>query len=347
MKKTTRILFILLCVVVMAFALMGCSAGAPKYEPSDPSTFTISVDSVTEKLEEFLSDDREERTSYSDGERNAAAYLRDTLVGYGYTDDGTEETGMIRRFTTKEQVTNNNGTTSTIERSSQNVVAVYEPSALPGTHKNVIVGAYYDNRYSSLSGGNGTKSNGALSNGTGVAALLAISEYLQTEKPKLDFSVTMVFFGASAVNNVGVSKYYDQMTAEEKTNTVLMIELQRLGVDHVYAYTDSRETKRETFFDGVAEKSGLEIYKITQQSPAISGITGGLNGIPYYQWAMNGTFAVFFNHNIPTLNLVGANWETFGLTDNESSDNDDIELTAHATLENLQKLYPDYGEKIA
>ncbi len=359
MKKFTRVLCILMCVAA-TLALFGCAdSGAPNYKKSDPSTFAVSVESVVQKLDGFMQG-RSDRTSYTEAEKSAAEYLRDTLVGYGYADgpatdgsdggegslpslptedDSASSLGMIREFSVNDE--------GGLKLISRNVVAVYNADSASG--KNVVIGAYYDNFYSTPyaeSKRKGTKSAGALSNGSGVAALLAIAEYLQTEKPALDYSVTLAFFGASSVNNAGVKSFYDKMTASEKRGTVLMIELQRLGVDHVYAFSDARETKREPFFDGIAAENGLDIYKVTQKSPVITDVSG-LNGIPYFQWAMYGNFGVFFNHNIPTLNIVGANWETLDLTDRESSDNDDMEFTERDTLSNLKKYYPDYGEKIA
>ncbi|MCH5163046.1 MAG: M28 family peptidase [Clostridiales bacterium] len=363
MKKLTRVLFILLSVVVAAFALVGCSdPGAPAHKIADSSTYTISVESVEQKLDEFMSSGRFDRTRYTSAEADAAEYLARELAKYGYVKPAApqepDEPEEPEELEEPEEPEPDAGWETLVQPfdiksddrvlTSQNIVAVYEPEGIPESHKNVVIGAYYDNCYDAPyeGDGTGTRSHGALSNGTGVATLLAIAEHLQIEKPVLEYSVTIVFFGASALRSLGASEFYSGMTAQEKTNTVLMIELQRLGVDHVYAYCDSRETKREKFFDGIAKENGLDIYKVTQKSPAITSFSA-LNGIPYYQWAMNGDFAVFFNHNIPTLNLIGANWETIDLTDAESAKNDSVELTEKDTLANLKKLYPDYGKKMA
>ncbi len=354
MKKFTRIFCILMCAAAAVLSLVGCAdAGEPEYKIADPSTFAVSVESVEQKLDGFMQG-RDDRTSFTDAEEEAAEYLRDTLVGYGYADlpasepeggegesdgdNGKEPVGMIREFTVN---------IGSLVLKSRNVVAVYGDAEK--SDRNVIIGAHYDNFYRTPyadSKRKGEGSPGALLNGTGVAALLGIAEYLQVQKPSLDFTVTLVFFGASSRYNYGVTEFYENMSAREKTGTMLMIELQRLGVDHVYAFSDARETKRQPFFEDVARRNGLDIYKVTQKSPVITEATA-LGGVPYYQWAMTGNFGVFFNHNIPTLNLIGANWETLDLTDRESKDRADVCYTEKDTLSNLKADHRDYGFKIA
>jgi len=331
-KKISKLFAIIACVLAAAFALFGCSA-APKGVATEPH-YAIAPGVMEKTLEEFVTD-REDRTRYTKGEAYAAEYLADKLASYGLADARIEE------FTAEE-----NGKTGLVSR---NVIAVYRPDGLPDHAKNVVIGAFYDNCHSTpyADGEKGNGSHGALSNGTGVATALAVAEYLGAAKPEFEFTVTFVFFGASAVSFTGARYYYEkQMTSDEKLNTVLMIELQRLGVDNVYAYCDSRETKREGFFDRIAADGGLDVRKATQKSPNMIGMYA-LNGVPYFHWAQNGRFKVFFDANIPTLNLVGANWETIDLTDTESADEANLEYTENDTLAKLKAAHPDYGEKMA
>ena len=120
-----------------------------------------------------------------------------------------------------------------------------------------------------------------------------------------------------------------------------MVELQRLGFEHVYAFSDERKSSREPFFDGVAADNKLDIYKPTQKSPIMTGMYA-LEGIPFYRWAHTGIFAPFFNSGIPTLNLVGADWETLDVTDN-----DRVTITSADTYANMLKNYPKYAENTA
>lgn len=322
-------------VAVSAFIFTGCAdGGAPKHEIDySGANHAISASVMEQKLEEFMNG-REDRTSFTKWESAAADYLYETLVSYGYDDARIEE------------ITVTDGKSAT-RLESQNVIAAHK-SASDGA-KNVVIGAYYDNWYSTPYKGAaaGTKGDGALSNGTGVATLLAVAEYLKSENIKLGFDVSIVFFGASATTVTGASYYYEEhMTAAERRNTVLMIELQRLGGDHIYAFSDARKTKREGFFDGIASANGLDIYKPTQKSPVMT-MAYSLDGIPYLQWAHTGVYSVFFNKSVPTLNLVGGNWETIDMTDAEFADRSSVSFTKNDNMEVLKEYCPDYGDKMA
>ncbi|MCM1367226.1 MAG: M28 family peptidase [Roseburia sp.] len=334
MKKYVKVLLIVFAVVFSLLSLSACAdAGAPDHDVSDPR-YSVSASSLESKLEDFLSA-CENRTTYTDGERRAAEYLNEQLVGYGYDDVG------IREFSVSESA-EIDGVTQEKRVNSRNVVAVYS-SGDGDARKNVILCAYYDNRYSQPFSGavGGFGASAALSNGTGVATLLEIAEYLQSEKPALDFDVTIAFLGASALSDIGAQRLYNDMTSKQREATVLVVELQRVGAEHIYAFSDARKTERETFFDGISADNGLDIYKVTQKSPVITGMSA-LNGVPYFQWAHSGVFPVFFNAGIPTLNVVGADWETNNLTDNDT-----VSFTENDTLKNLKDSNPEYADSMA
>ncbi|MCH5351567.1 MAG: M28 family peptidase [Clostridiales bacterium] len=326
--KKTRFVIIVLCIVLAAFALISCGEpGAPEHTVSS-SNYTVKTSTVEQNLEEYVKN-HPDRTAATDGEENAAIYLLEKLDGYGL--DSAEMT----EFTYTE---NNKSKTS------RNVSAVYKEE---GATKNVIIGAYYDNCYGLVSSVSKEpiEVEGALANGSGVAAALAVAEYLGGTHDELGFNVTLAFFGSSAIGDVGAREFYKSMSRTGKENTVLMVELQRLGVDHVYAYSGPG-TKREAFFARVAKDNEYNIYKTTQKSPHIVNMRV-LDGVPYYEWAQTGLYNCFYNGGIPTLNVVGANWETISLTDKESANNPDIAFTSADTFSNLKRLYPDYGSKIA
>lgn len=332
MKKSFRIISLILCVVIAALFMIACSDhGAPEHDTSSPD-YAVSASDLTTELNSFMSKNID-RTTYTDGERAAATYLFNRLLDMGYTDVG------LQNFTaTENEVTDLN---------SQNVVARIGSTA--ANAKNVIIGTYYDNRYSSpYNGVTGDGGEGAMAGGTSVATLLAVAKYFaENDVPALDsVSVTIVFFGASYASNHGAREYLEKMTENEYKNTVLMIELQRLCGDHLYAFSDARETEREKFFDRIAADNGLNVYKPTSKSPMITGLSA-LQGVPYYQWAHGGVFGVFFNAGLPTLNLVGANWESANLSDIESASRDNISYSENDTLHNLKRYYPDCAEKMA
>lgn len=333
MKNKFKIISILVCVIVCMFALTACAPGpgAPEYDTSAPN-YAISESELQSEFDLFITG-REDRTSFTAAEMNAALYLQSRLIEFGYNDVALQE------FKTSEGGTNN--------LESQNVVARYA-SGEGDDVKHVVIGAYYDNRYSSAyKNDTEYRSAGALANGTGVATLLCIANYFMQSKPELGFDITFVFFGGSFVTDAGSRAFLrDGLTKTERENTVLMVELQRLGVDHVYAFSDERKTEREAFFDSVAQNNALDIYKPTQKSPIIPGVSS-LEGVTYYRWAHNGLFSPFFESGIPTLNLVGANWETIDFTDTESSVNANIACTSEDNADTLKRLYPDYAQKMA
>ncbi|MDE7163895.1 MAG: M28 family peptidase [Clostridiales bacterium] len=332
MKKSFRALSLILCVVIAALCLVACSDyGAPKHDTSAPD-YAVSTADLTTELNSFMSENLN-RTTFTDGEKAAATYLTNRLLEMGYSDVGLQE------FSTTENEVSN--------LKSQNVVAHIGSTA--ANAKNVIIGTYYDNRYSSpYNGAKGDGGEGAMLGGSSVATLLTVANYLVNNKSALgsDLRVTIVFFGASYVSNDGARAYLDKIAENEYKNTVLMIELQRLCGDHLYAFSDARETAREKFFDKIAADSGLNIYKPTSKSPMITGLSA-LNGVPYFQWSHSGLFGTFFNAGIPTLNLVGANWESANLSDIESASHDDISYSESDTLHNLKRFCPDYAEKMA
>lgn len=330
-KKPIKIFAIATAMFFAAALMFACSdPGAPDVVANNP-VYAVSANEIESEFDLFMQSCKD-RTSFTQKELDAAQYIRGRLVLFGYTD------AVIKDFSATES-----GVSGLI---GHNVVTHYQGSQ-DADAKNVIIGAYYDNRYSAAyTGAEIYKSDGALAGGTSVAALLRIANYLMSEKPQLGFNVTVAFFGGSCVSTAGADAFLKDMTGSEYQNTVLMIEMQRLGVDHVYAFSDVRPTARETFFDGISEQNGLNIYKVTQKSPLMNGVST-LKGIPYYQWAHNGVFGVFFNENIPTLNIVGANWETVDFKDAESKDNDNICFTESDNSETVKQLYPDFAQKAA
>lgn len=334
MKKRIGILSLILCIVCAALCLISCSDyGAPEHNTKNPS-YAIAPSALDAELVRFMTDNVD-RTTFNDGEKTAATYLVNRLIEMGYEEEALD----IQDFTTTEnEVTG---------LKSQNVIA--RIGSTSASAKNVIIGAYYDNRYTAAyNGAPHDGGEGVAAGGTSVATLLRVADYLFNHKSDIGsgLCVKIVFFGASYASNAGVNEFLDKMNDAEYRNTVLMIELQRLCGDHIYAFSDARETRREKFFDKIAADNGLDIYKPTSQSPLITGLSA-LNGVPYYQWAHSGLFSSFFNAGIPTLNLVGANWDSSNLSDKESADNANISYSENDTLRNLKRYYPDYAEKMA
>lgn len=332
MKKRFSILSIILCVIVAALCLVGCSDhGAPAHTTEAPK-YVITPAQAEAEYAKFMTEERIDRTTFNDGEKAAARYLVNRLLEMGYEDVGLQD------FDTSEnEITG---------LKSQNVIA--HVGSQSETAKNVIIGAYYDNRNKAAYKGEVPDGGEGAVSAASVAAVLSVADYIINHQSAIDsrLRVTIVFFGASYVSNDGAKAFLDKLSDAEYRNTVLMIEMQRLCGDHIYAFSDARETKREKLFDKVAADNGLNIYKPTSKSPLITGLSA-LDGIPYYQWAHTGLFSVFFNAGIPTLNLVGANWESSDLSDIESTAHNNFLYSENDTLRNVKKYCPDYAEKMA
>lgn len=333
MKKFVTVISAIVAALMSTLTLVACSSGAPEHDISaDPSDLVISSQTIEAKVEDFI-EKHPDRTSFSQKERAAAEYINGLLVDYGYSGAALQEFSVI-------------GNKSSDEKTSQNVIAVYPAAERNDDTKNIILGAIYDNTTSAIeskdNSTDGTGGDGALMNGTGVATLLAIAEYLKTENPSYDFDVTIAFFGASCLYDYGAETMYVKMSDADRARTVLAVELRRLGGEYLYAYSDARETGREEFFDRIAADNGLNVYKVTQKSPPFN-TNNTLNGFPYYQWAHDGFFCQFFNRGIPTLNLVGANWEGLDLTNEEFVGSKPITYSADDTLNNLKSRNPDYA----
>ncbi|MDE6029837.1 MAG: M28 family peptidase [Clostridiales bacterium] len=332
MKKRFSVLSIILCIVVAALCLVGCSDhGAPTHAIDTPN-YIITPEQAEAEYAKFMTEKHIDRTTFTAGEKAAAADLVDRLKEMGYTDATTQS------FTASENDMSN--------LQSQNVVA--HIGSKSANAKNVIIGAYYDNRYkAAYNGAEPDGGEGAVS-ATAVAAVLTVADYVASHQAALgsQLRVTIAFFGASYLSVDGAKAFLNDMSAADYDNTVLMVEMQRLCGDHIYAFSDARPTKREALFDKVAADNGLNIYKPTSKSPLITGLSA-LNGVPYYQWAHNGVFTEFFNTGIPTLNLVGANWESAVLSDIESTNHANLLHSENDTLRNVKKYNPDYAQKIA
>ncbi len=332
MKKRFSILSIILCIAVAALCLVGCSDhGAPEHSTENP-TYAITPAQAEAEYLGFMTEEHIDRTTFKEGEKKAADDLVVRLKEMGY-----EDAAQIS-FSTSE---NESG-----KLDSQNVVAHLRDDSK--TTKNVIIGAYYDNRYQAAYNGDTPDGGEGAVSATSIAAVLCAADYIANHRSALDsqLNVTIVFFGASYMSNDGAKAFLDDMKDSDYQKIVLMIEMQRLCGDHIYAFSDARETKREKLFDRVAADNGLDIYKVTSKTPLITGLSA-LNGVPYYQWAHSGLFNVFFNAGVPTLNLVGANWESSKLSDIESTSHDNFLYSENDTLRNVKKYHPDYAEKIA
>ena len=324
---------ICLMIAVLAVLPMFRSSAAAAAETSAPPTFTEAQ--MKAALADFIGDGSEEntrvnRTSFRDGERAAAAWLEQKLLGYGYRPEGTA-TSLQLPFTHNE------------EYKSQNVTAVY-PAETAGAPQ-IILCANYDNLHSEIGNMMSNGGAGAMQNGTGVAILLTLAEALQQQQVKLPFDVRFVFFGASEVGLIGSNVYLTkQMSGAEKARTVLAVNFRRIGGDYTYLYADEVKTDHGALLLDTAKSSGLAIKAQPKSTPFMPAQY--VDTLPYVNWGMLGDQSRLLSVGLHTVSLYGGNLETLSLSDIDGKAGS-ITYTSKDTIDGLEQYYPAYGVRMA
>ena len=347
-KKRRNLYAIVLAVALVAVLLFtaGCSSAENMSEAAlFARTETVfSQDEMKDELAAFMSD-RTDRTPFSEGERAAAEYLSERMSAL----DGFE--------TEMEEVTykpySNDDTTV---YKSQNVVSVRKcgkPNA-----KAVVIGANYENQYSSFTLPaasrytgpqvllEATHSSGAYVNGTGTAALTALAEKLAETRAELDFDLYVVFFGCGELGNYGARSFVESyLTAAQYERTLLMINLQRLGGDNLYAYADEVPTDHGNYIFGKAEKSAIELKTVPDTLPRMPAEY--IDGLPFTHMGMLGASSEFASKGIPCANIFGGTFDTFSLGLDETKGEANVAYTENDNVEYLNSHMPSYAFKMA
>ncbi|MGO4349666.1 M20/M25/M40 family metallo-hydrolase [Paenibacillus sp. MCAF9] len=201
---------------------------------------------------------------------------------------------------------------------SNNIVA----TKVGTSPKVVIVGAHYD----SVSAG-----KGADDNASGVAVMLESAKAVS--KVATPYTIKFIAFGAEEQGLRGSQYYVSQMTAEDKKNTVAMINLDSVAVgDNMYIY-GSKGSKGFVRDLGLSIADRLDLSVITNpgenpQYPA--GTTG--------DWSDH---APFSKAGIPYAYLEATNW-SLGDKDGYTQTTLDGEIwhTAKDTLDYIESAYP-------
>lgn len=230
----------------------------------------------------YLDENLRERIAGTNQEQKAANYIKQELESFGYQTTVTPFT-----YTRKNQ-----------DYNSQNISVIKKGRS----SKKIIVGAHYDS----------VGTAGVDDNGSGVAVTLETAKkFIHIDTP---YTIEFVFFGAEEVGLKGSKAYVDNMTAEEKQNTILMVNLDSiLAGTYTYIYggtVQSDGTVANTFAVDQAKnlsnqlQLGLRLNNTAINYDYPSPSTGS--------WSDHASFA---NAGIPYLYLEAANWE---LPDNPS-----------------------------
>ncbi len=337
---------IVACLAALALAvcvLCGCGEKVTGGERPDAPAF-VSAAQVEENLRYFLGitqqnvgGDIGDRTPTSASEKAAAERL--------YEKYADEKIYPALRVTMLED-TAFEVKVGEQTRTSQNVEIRFNETQ-NATQKRVIVSAGYDNAYGDYAAEyTGQSATGAFANGTGVATVMSMIDYCNAHadelREKIDFEIVFVFFGCSAYNSKGAEHYLaDTMTATQKQNTLLMINVDKMGGDKMYLYANEVSTAHEKFMRDTASAQGLRIRTLPANMPLIEGTY--LNDVYYTHFAMIGNHAPFMERDIPTAYLFSGAYGGFNLSDLESKGSANLGGTAHDTFGNLQQKRADYA----
>ena len=230
-SKMKRFLTVLALIVCAPLFLQAQYRNATYAELDDSEVIASLKDHVS-----FLSSAAlEGRAAGSEGETEAAAYLTQTLAGYGVEADG-DIFGMKRE----------NGDTL-ISRNVIGFIQGYDPSL---RDRYIVIGARLDNigtREVTVDGQPRTKIYyGANGNASGLAMLLELGRMLQTNAVLLKRSVLLIGFGASLEGNAG-SWYFLNRSFKSADKIDFMINLDILGEGDsgFYAFTSSNPDVNE------------------------------------------------------------------------------------------------------
>ena len=103
-----------------------------------------------------------------------------------------------------------------VDSPSRNVIADKRGTSDDG--RTVIIGAHYDTV---------ADTEGANDNGSGVATVLTLAEYMAGRD--YPFDVRIIFFGSEEIGLLGSNNYVDNMSEEEIENTIAMLNFDALG----------------------------------------------------------------------------------------------------------------------
>ena len=214
-----------------------------------------------------------------------------------------------------------------------------------GLKKTVIIGANYDNTYGlQYMQGYHNKSEGALDNASGVAAMLAIAEAAVENKKagiEIDYNLMFVAFGANNDGFYGSAKFVAEIDKYglSLSDIALMINLSCVaGGDKLYMYCDEVETLHEKHFKAVADGQTNNAFALNLPPKNKKIVPDAYSSVLYTHKGLEGDHYVFWNNDINTVNLFGYNWDINAAGNTESAAGS-IAGTDGDTWENLFTYY--------
>lgn len=256
-----------------------------------------------------------DRESFSQGEKDAAAYIKDMFGSCGLEQYYAD--GFI-------QSVDNGGETTT-----QNVVGVIRGE---NNGSNVVIGAHYDNVGE-------INSDGANDNASGVAVLLSLAKYFSDKT--LPFNLVFVAFGGEEAGYVG-SGYF--VNTFDRDSILLFINLDSVANGkYLYAYAQDYKTDYCDYFLKTYGESDL-FLKTISVPPTDLGATFlvELYNKEYNAPYLNNDALVFDYNGIPTISFFAGDME-YSYSYIESKDkNEQVMHTSDDNVLALERFGDDY-----
>jgi hypothetical protein len=259
-----------------------------------------------------LSENIGSRVTGSTAESQAADYINAVLSSLAYQTE-------IETFYTKDE-------------SGKDVYSANITALKPGSSAcQVIVGAHYDSV---------NQGSGADDNASGVAVMLTAAEQIQNVKTPC--AVRFIAFGAEEIGLQGSQVYAQKMSAQEVSDTHLMVNLDSLlAGDNAYVYGD--QGKGGVARDWLLERAKQQNLALTTQPGENPDYPAGTTG----DWSDHAPFA---KRGIPIVYFEATNWalgekDGYTQTDLAIGEKGEIWHTSFDTLSYIDQTFPGRADQ--
>lgn len=291
MKK----IFIALLVLAVALSVVVGANGVAFAEVSDNYTQTEEY----EFLQDFVTNCHS-RYNGSD-EIKAAEYLKDKFDAV-LAEVGSQATVQVYGTPQTEQYCN--------------VIAELK---INNKDQQMIIGAHFD-----------AVGEGANDNGSGVTALYFIMRNFVANRAQLPCNVVFVAFGGEERGLLGSNQYVANMSAADKQNTLLMINIDSIvNGDNLYLFCENKSTSLAKLF------LQNDLGKTILEKPYANGTYAlDMYGYGYYETVQASDHTPFRLAEIPTALFFSGNFRSWDYVESTNPDKNTMNTNAD-TLENL------------
>lgn len=345
MKKILKILACTFAFMISfaCFSVFTKSESSIAFAESSKNSL-ISTNVMTE-LEDFLGNGENKNVNRFPGtaeEFESAMFIKnklESLSNFKAVNNLTTKDG-IQKF---DFVSNVDGK----KKSSQNIIFRRETTL---SKKKVVLATNYDIRNAN----NSTESSkeneevvfeGANESASSVALLLSFVKMLD-DKPNLDFSVEIVFFGAGTNNFAGSNFFTRCLSDAQCSNILAMINLDKVGLgENNYFYVDEFKNSQSDFvketLSGIKSVKEIEIKNmlhLSQKSP---------NGLDYTHIALESDHALLMARHINVVNFFSGSYDkvvTIGT--NEYHNEQNITYTKNDNLSFIKENIDNFEQNI-